>query len=414
MQDSTTASSARAEAERTRAAIERTYWMGDRGFYAFATALPQNAARVAEPGPNLKRRQERLDSLKGARLVDEDTVLPAVPLWFGAAREDHAQAEVDHLASGSIATDWGARILSNRSALYDPLSYHYGSVWPLFTGWASLASYRHGRPHAGFQSLMANAELTYVGALGYVTELLSGDFATAFGRSSHHQVWSEAMVVTPFVRGLLGIEALDGGRALRFAPSIPALWDRVEARGVPLGDGHYDLMIERSPGRTIARIVSHGGAARVVVAPSFPLDARIRTVTVNGAGVKPQVLPIGDVQRVETAIGSVAGGAEVVFTLDEGTDAFVDPQAITTGDSNAGLRILHCRADRATLHLTLEGLGGRSYVVDVRTPRRIGTVGGVRVLDTRAGVQRIEVAFTGPAGDYGRREIVIPLLESRP
>ena len=35
----------------------------------------------------------------------------------------------------------------------------------------------------------------------YVTELLSGDYLAAFGRSSHHQVWSEAMVATPLLRG---------------------------------------------------------------------------------------------------------------------------------------------------------------------------------------------------------------------
>src|SRR5439155_3682863 len=195
--------------------------------------------------PGRTRRQTRLEALSKAALIDEDTVLPSVPLWFDAAREDRAQSELDHLASGSIATDWGARILSARSDLYDPLSYHYGSVWPLFTGWTSVAAYRHGRPHAGFQALMANALLTYPGALGYVTELLSGDVATPFGRSSHHQVWSEAMVVTPALRGLLGIEASDGGRALRFAPALPATWDRVEARAVRIGDARYDLSFER-------------------------------------------------------------------------------------------------------------------------------------------------------------------------
>ena len=51
------------------------------------------------------------------------------------------------------------RLLSDRSALYDPLSYHYGSVWPLFTGWTSMAAYRYGRPHVGYQALMANALL---------------------------------------------------------------------------------------------------------------------------------------------------------------------------------------------------------------------------------------------------------------
>src|SRR6185369_7445512 len=101
------------------------------------------------------------------------------------------QSEIDHLGSGAMATDWGARIISNRSLLYDPLAYHYGSVWPLFTGWVSVGSYRYGRPHVGYQALMANSLLTSANALGYVTELLSGDFATPFGRSSHVQTWSE-------------------------------------------------------------------------------------------------------------------------------------------------------------------------------------------------------------------------------
>src|SRR5262249_4191601 len=157
----------------------------------------------------------------------------------------------------------------------DPLSYHYGSVWPLFTGWASLAAYRHGRPHAGLQALMANALLTYPGALGYVTELLSGDFATPFGRSSHHQVWSQAMVVTPVLRGLLGIEVRDGGRAVRFAPSVPPTWNRVVVRRIHAGDGWYDLTFERSLGRAVVGILAPGSAPRFVLAPAFPLDAHV-------------------------------------------------------------------------------------------------------------------------------------------
>src|SRR5262249_31014363 len=161
LQDAAVAASARTSAERARAAIEQTFWMDRAGYYAFATALPRTTPPRAEPGPGRARRQQRLEALGRSRIIDEDTGLPAGPLWFNATREDRAQMEIDHLAGSSIATDWGARILSNQSALYDPLSYHYGSVWPLFTGWTAVAAYRHGRPLAGYQALMANALLTY-------------------------------------------------------------------------------------------------------------------------------------------------------------------------------------------------------------------------------------------------------------
>ncbi|HSB61588.1 MAG TPA: amylo-alpha-1,6-glucosidase, partial [Vicinamibacteria bacterium] len=74
------AAEARAAAERTRAAVEGTYWLAGRGFYAFATQRPGDKPREAEAGPRRASRQARLDELKDAKLVDEDTVLPAVPL----------------------------------------------------------------------------------------------------------------------------------------------------------------------------------------------------------------------------------------------------------------------------------------------------------------------------------------------
>ncbi len=414
MQDGSLAQEARATAERARTAVEQTYWLGDRGFYAFATKQPRTTKPVAEPGPNRPRRQARLDALTSSRLIDEDTVLPAVPLWLANTAEDRAQAEIDHLGSAAITTDWGSRILSNRSDLYDPLSYHYGSVWPLFTGWAAVAAYKHGRPSVGFQALISNVLLTYAGALGDVKELLSGDFATPFGRSSHHQIWSEAMVVTPIVRGLLGIEAAEGGRTLRFAPALPATWDRVDVRSIPLGSDRYDIAYERESGRITIRVSPHAdqasGEHRVIVAPAFPLDARVRRVTVNGVSVRYQARSVGDVERVEVAIDTVGRSTQVVFTLDEGTDVFVEPQALRPGGENQGLRIVRASAHSNELRLLVEGRAGRAYPIRVRSPRRLGTAEGVTALQPDGRFQRLEISFPGPAHEYGRREIAIPFM----
>jgi glycogen debranching enzyme len=417
MNDAALTSAARAGAERTRAAMEATYWRADRGFYAFATALPRASASTAEPGPNRAARQARLDALRAARLVDEDTVLPAVPLWFGAVQDDRAQSEIDHLGSAAIATDWGTRLLANSSALYDPLSYHYGSVWPLFTGWASAGAYRYGRPHVGYQALMANALLTYIGALGDVTELLSGDFATPFGRSSHHQIWSEAMVVLPAVRGLLGIETTDSGGTLRVAPMLPANWDHVDLRGVSAGTVRYDVALERSPGRMLIRFARRepgppatGAPKRLVVAPALPLDARIQRVTVNGTIVRHEAAVVGDVQRVQILTDERLPATEVVFGYDEGTDAYVQPQDLRQGAANEGLRILRARASAGALRLTLEGRGGRTYVVGVRTPRRLGTSEGVVVSAPSGKDPQLRITFDGPAEQYVRREVVVPFL----
>ena len=412
--DSELAKTARANAERTRLAMEQTYWLADRSYYAFATKRPPADPPKADPGPNRALRQARMEELAKATIIDEDTVLPAVPLWWRTASDDRAQLEIDHLGSGRMATDWGSRIISNESKLYDPLSYHYGSVWPLFTGWASTGAYRYGRPHVGYQSLMANALLTYTNALGYVTELLSGDFNAPFGRSSHHQVWSEAMVITPTIRGLLGLEAGAGGKELRFEPQLPANWDQVEVRNVAVGNARYDLNLSRVTGRltitiksTASNAVAAPGKIRFTIAPAFPLDANVRAVTVQGRPVKFETSQTGDVQRTPVSFDVGQETVEVVFRYDEGTDVYIEQEIPAPGTMNQGLRVLRSRADATGLHLVLEGLGGRSYPLLVRGPHQLLEIAGVRITN-RGANQELAVQFEGSADNYNRREVTLP------
>lgn len=416
MKDQPVASAARTAIAKVQQATEQTYWQDDRHFYAFATKQPQATPSSAEPGPQRPRRQKRLDQLSTAQLIDEDTVLPAVPLWWRTLDGHRAQQQIDRLGSGALATDWGTRLLSSRSELYDPLSYHYGSVWPLFTGWSSMAAYRYGRPHVGYQALTANALLTFDGALGYVTELLSGDFNAPFGRSSHHQIWSEAMVVTPFVRGLLGIEVGASGRELRFAPQLPADWNRVSISNVAAGDSRYDLRLERGGGRmtiTLGTTVATGTATslplRLVVSPAFPLDAVVRRVTINGRQTPYKMTPLGDIQQAQIAVDAPPAQTTITIDYAEGSDVYTEISAPAPGAENTGLRILRSTAAKDHLRLLLEGRGGRSYTLFVRTPRRVGAAAGVTFKSGRGADMQADVLFEGPADRYVRREIILPL-----
>lgn len=431
LKDAETAARARSNAERTRVATEKTYWLPQRNFYAFATKRPATEPPEADPGPNRAARQARMDALKNAPIYDENTVLPAVPLWFKTLSDERAELQLDELGSAALATDWGTRILSNNSQLYDPLSYHAGSVWPLFTGWASMGAYAYNRPHVGFQALMANALLTRQGAEGYVTELLSGDFNAPFGRSSHHQIWSEAMVVTPAVRGLLGIETGSAGRALRFAPQLPADWNNLEVRNVRLGDARYSLTYERTTGRikinvkrqrtneTLPAKPSNDAASATIitVAPALPLDARVRGVTLQGRPVTFTQTRAGDVQRPELSFAAQLPDTEIVFDYDEGTEVYLTPQPLLRGETNQGLRILRARAEAGTLRLLLEGRGGRTYTLGVRTPYKLGSAPDVVVKDGSSsggrGDTQLTVQFNAQTGEYVRREISIPLRAAK-
>lgn len=354
--DSALAARARERGERTRQAVEERYWLADQGYYAFALNRPRQA-KEAEPGPNLERRQQRLNELAAGGLVREDTVLAAVPLWWGLLQNDRAQQELDHLGSRAMATDWGHRILSNRSRLYDPLSYHYGSVWPLFTGWVSMAAYRYGRAHVGWQALEANVQLTTSGALGYVTELISGDYMAAFGRSSHHQVWSQAMVSTPVVRGMLGLTVDRAGRHVEFAPQPLASWGKLAVSKVPVAGGRLKLTYTRQGGERVIAWEHNAPALDLTVGVWLPRDARLSAPAVKGT-------PMGDGVRYLVEVPQAAASGEVRFIATPGTDVAVHHTPPLPGQHSEGLRVVRSQARPEGLELTVEGQPGKTYRLD--------------------------------------------------
>ena len=156
--------------------------------------------------------------------VDEPSVLATVPMWFGLLDDDKAGAMITELAAPEHEADWGMRIISSRAAKYSAGGYHFGSVWPLFTGWASVGEYRYHRALPGFSNLKANAQLALDGSLGHVTEVLSGDYYQPISTSSPHQIWSAAMVVSPLLRGMFGLQTNAGACQVTLAPHVPADW----------------------------------------------------------------------------------------------------------------------------------------------------------------------------------------------
>jgi|SRR5580704_7036478 glycogen debranching enzyme len=213
--------------------LEKEYFLPQADFYAFS----RNADGTLDTSP---------------------TIYPAVAAWDGTFNLSRSGGMLTRWASQEFSTDWGTRDLSPSVSFYDPISYHQGSVWPLFTGWISLSEYRNGRSLAGYAHLMQNADLTWVQDLGAVTELLSGEFFRWFGRSTSHQLWSSAMVITPTVRGMFGLEWSAGENKLTVTPRLPAQWDEAKIMGVPVGQSRIGVEVQRNGSTLSIRIRGEG------------------------------------------------------------------------------------------------------------------------------------------------------------
>src|SRR5215469_3067658 len=201
--------------------IEKLYYIPALNFYAFS----RNADGTLDTSP---------------------TIYPAVADWDGTFNLSRAGAMLSRWASQEFSTDWGTRDLSPSVSFYDPISYHQGSVWPLFTGWVALSEYRNDRTLSGYAHLMQNTDLSWEQDPGAVTELLSGEYFRWFGRSTSHQLWSSAMVISPAVRGMFGLEWSAEANTLTVTPRLPAQWDWARISQIPIGHSRVGLELGRS------------------------------------------------------------------------------------------------------------------------------------------------------------------------
>jgi glycogen debranching enzyme len=268
MNDAGTSADAHKKAEEIRAKLEPEYYDPAAQFYAFSRNADGSLDRTA-------------------------TIYPAVAWWTGRLTLPHSDQMLSRWASPEFSADWGTRDISGRTPFYDPISYHQGSIWPLFTGWVSLAEYRAGRTLAGYAHLMQNAGLTWAQDLGSVTELLSGDLYQPLGRSSSHQIWSSAMVLTPALRGLFGLDWDAPQHTLRLAPNLPSGWDTAQLHNVPLGNSRIDLQFTRQKDRLLVRAKSAKSEAFCLVPQTAPRDQPCRE---PAATVHELVLPLPAVE----------------------------------------------------------------------------------------------------------------------
>jgi glycogen debranching enzyme len=259
-------------ATQIHATIEQEYYDPQKGCYAFSHNFPNDpngttdkattvypaiawwdsnppAAENSPEGTGALRPLKKSEEKTGALAPEIEPASPDSPLA-------HPEACLEQWAAPTLDTDWGLRDVATTEPFYDGLSYHQGSVWPLFTGWAALAEYRANQTLAGEQMLMQNVDLTWAQDPGSVTELLSGDFFVPFGRSTSHQLWSSAMVITPTLRGLFGISLDASTNTLTVNPHLPAEWDHAKVESLHLGTSEVDLDFSRGDGhlRVIAQV----------------------------------------------------------------------------------------------------------------------------------------------------------------
>ncbi len=217
------------------------------------------------------------------------TALTAVALLLETVDPAPATAWLDAVGSAGFSAPWGVRLIPREDPLYSPAGYHCGAVWPLYTGWVSLAEYACHRAEQGFTHLLANARLPFAHGQGSFAEVLDGDLGTPAGVCPD-QAWSAAMLVSPVIEGMLGARPDALARRLTLAPHLPSGWRECEWRGLHVGHTTLDVRVSALPDRVLLRVRRTAGAhLELTVAPALPPGRRMTDALVDDERLVPRV-----------------------------------------------------------------------------------------------------------------------------
>lgn len=330
--------------------VNEAFWIADKKRFAFA-----------------------LD--RNDKQVDELNVLAAAPMWWGSTTDNAAAGREEHLrqlADSQIQTDWGMRIISNRAPMYSGGGYHYGSVWPLFTGWASVAEYRYHQEFSAYQNLRANALLALDGSLGHVAEVLSGDYYEPLSTNSPHQIWSAAMVISPVLRGAFGLSVDAKSRTLTLEPHV-ADWPWFTIENLSVGNNKLSLRYKKEmlavdttfPGGIELEVTRTSGndECNLEFRPAISLRTKVQTVDWNGKPIAFQVEANQNDQHVVVRVPIKEEKSVLRIGLVNDFDIMMDSTLPSLGGTSRGLRILSqtWSASRDQLTIEVSGIAGAEY-----------------------------------------------------
>jgi GH15 family glucan-1,4-alpha-glucosidase len=344
--------------EKQASKVNNAFWLADKQRYAFALGTD-------------------------GKPVDEPSVLATVPMWFGLPDQKNASAMITQLAGADHQTDWGMHIISGRSPKFSGGGYHYGSVWPLFTGWASVGEYRYHRPQPAYANLRANALLALDGSLGHVTEVLSGDYYQPLSTSSPHQIWSAAMVVSPLLRGMFGLSTDAKAATLTFAPHLPADWSSLSIDNLRVGENKLQLnFIKTAEGISLEARRTAGTSESIInFRPSISLRATVQRVELNGKPLAFRVEANDEDQHVVVRFPVSEGRTLLRIFVSNDFAVTATPTLPPLGSLSSGVRILSetWSASHDQLILDVSGSAGAQHELKVWNAAQIERVEGAEL-----------------------------------
>ena len=380
------------ESDAVRTILRRDFWNQQTGFYNFAKH--RNGSYSEEP-----------------------TVLPSVGMYLDCTEIEKSSRSLVEYAGDKFSADWGVRIVSKESRMYKPTGYHYGSIWPLFTGWTSLAEFASRRPIQGYMHLLGNALLYDQFSAGNTEEVLHGELFQPAGVCPH-QGWSQSMVIQPLVEGMLGLNVDAFNRSVHLSPYFPPNWKHARINNLRVGDHRLNVTMQRKGTETVYTFSLRDDLKRrrsvvthtLMFRPFFPLGTRIDHFTIGGDVQKFSTI-VNNYDKLPSVRIELGRKTTVVRVAHSGGLALIPPVPHSQhGQQSSGLRVLDESWRDNSYAVTLEGRIGDDSIIEILDQSRIAaSIKGARVMARDGDHLILAVPFVGEKaqGSYVRKEIIV-------
>ena len=236
----------RERARRLRERFEADFWLPDEAYYALALD------RVGQP----------------CRVITSNA---GHLLWTRLISESRAHIVARRLMADDMFTGWGVRTLARGERLYNPMSYHNGSVWPHDTAIAAVGMRRYGfaDPFITLSTGLFEAVLQFENMR--MPELfcgfprVDGYGPTQYPVACSPQAWA-AGVVFMLISAMLGLspDAADNQLTLN-RPRLPGWLAWIELRGLQLRTSRMTLRASQGQDGAAIEMLSRDGDAELVV-----------------------------------------------------------------------------------------------------------------------------------------------------
>lgn len=186
-------------------------------------------------------------------------------LWSGVPDAVQARRMADCLLSSRMYSGWGIRTLAQGQPVYNPMSYHNGSVWPHDNALIILGLGRYGLGREALPVVDSLYEAATCDEFQRLPELFCGMTRTSgmhpvwYPVSCSPQAWAAGALFLS-LQAVLGLEADAPAGILRVRkPALPMCVRELTIDDLAFGEARVSLHFTREENMTTVRVLSISG-----------------------------------------------------------------------------------------------------------------------------------------------------------